>query len=164
MGALLSEVSKESIMIAFVVLICVGMCLGQSVDPVDIQAEAKKYFDIEDRDHDGFITKTEMYQQFMTYDSNGDGKISRHEYTETICRLAPQMYGVSHYMYDTYELNHDHTLDTPDIDMIFPIIDTYSDGKVDFNEYLENLKKSAQTLQNLGTHQQTHNHGHSQCH
>ena len=54
----------------------------------------------------------------------GNGKVSRHEYTEFVCMTAPELYVLSHYLYDMYDFNHDHTLDEPDYILFFPKMDS----------------------------------------
>jgi hypothetical protein len=45
---------------------------------------------------------------------SGDGRESRHEYTMMICTADPDLYQISHYLYDDYDVNNDHHLEQTD--------------------------------------------------
>ena len=53
----------------------------------------------------------------------GDGRESRHEYTEFICATSPDLYQLSHYLYDEYDSNGDHHLEKVDYDVLFDKMD-----------------------------------------
>merc|ERR1712179_317789 len=150
-------------MIALILVLCVGTCLGQGITEAQFEAQSKKFFDLEDLNKDGVVTKDELLSLFNRYDTSGNGEMSRHEYTESVCALAPEYYGVSHFIYDQIDVNNDHHVDAKDYDIFFPALDTNGDGQVTFQEYLASGKKSYEQFKNLGPHD-LHAHTHSQCH
>lgn len=150
-------------MIAVLLTLCVGVCYGQ-IDEAHFNATSAHNFHELDANGDGSITLLEFHQSFNKYDINGNGKVDRHEYTEAICAQSPEMYQYSHYMYDEFDADHDHSLEASDYDFFFPKMDTNGDGMIDYTEYTAFGHTVAQKLLALGTHHEIHNHGHSQCH
>lgn len=62
----------------------------------------------------------------------GDGKESRHEYTEFVCATSPQLYQLSHYLFDEYDMDGDHHLVKADYDNLFDTMDTDSKCKLQY--------------------------------
>jgi len=52
-----------------------------------------------------------------------DGQITRHEYTEFICAVSPNLYQLSHWLFDEYDVNKDHHLRREDYDALFAALD-----------------------------------------
>ena len=64
---------------------------------------------------------------YCIFTFSGNGKESRHEYTEYVCSANPKLYLLAHYLYDEYDMDNDHTLERHDYDNFFDAMDT--DGK-----------------------------------
>lgn len=64
-----------------------------------------------------------MFKPFNT----GDGRVSRHEYTEYVTLSTPSLHEFSHALYDDYDVSGDHHLDKHDYDMYYAKLD--ADGK-----------------------------------
>ncbi|KAK3087283.1 hypothetical protein FSP39_004096 [Pinctada imbricata] len=111
--------------IAFYAILGVALAAHPSFKPYNTSAET--IFHSSDYNHDGVFSRDELDQAFAKYDSDGDGRISRHEYTIHLTQEAPSLHDFAHALYDDYDMNGDHHLDHSDFDMYFAKID--SDGK-----------------------------------
>merc|ERR1712179_389092 len=149
-------------MFVLAIALFIGTCYGQQHDWQKISHDL---FNTADLNNDGSVTKLEMVQQHYNYDINGNGKVSRHEYTEYICRTEPEIYDLSHYLYDMYDFNHDHVIDIPDYDIYFAKMDTNGDGIADYTEYSTAGRQAyLDYAASSGLHHEIHAHGHSACH
>lgn len=125
---------------------------------------ASGMFAATDYDSDGVITRVEIEASFDKYDANGDGKESRHEYTEFVCATSPILYQLSHYLYDEYDSDGDHHLEKHDYDALFDKMDTDKDGSVTEDEFISYWEVVFPKYETVGQHGQSHLHGHSACH
>ncbi|XP_045166151.2 uncharacterized protein LOC123529714 [Mercenaria mercenaria] len=117
-----------------------------------------------DFDGNGVITRLELESSFDKYDANGDGKESRHEYTEFICATSPSLYQLSHYLFDEYDMDGDHHLVKTDYDNLFDTMDSDADGNITADEFINYWEKVFPKYENVGQHGQSLLHGHSACH
>ncbi|XP_045165671.1 uncharacterized protein LOC123529410 [Mercenaria mercenaria] len=117
-----------------------------------------------DFDDNGVITRLELESSFDKYDANGDGRESRHEYTEFICMTSPSLYQLSHYLFDEYDMDGDHHLVKADYDHLFDKMDSDGDGSVTPDEFINYWDLVFPKYENVGQHGQSHLHGHSACH
>ncbi|XP_059162570.1 uncharacterized protein LOC131945953 isoform X2 [Physella acuta] len=89
-----------------------------------------------DKNHDGFIDRQELDAIYRGYDANNNGRISRQEYTQYIQAHAPNLYQVSHALYDIYDVDNDDQLDHHDFDNFYALMDGNGDGTVSHFEYV----------------------------
>lgn len=152
---------------AFVIFAVVASVMDVSYGALSLRPyneTALGMFMANDFDRDGIITRLELESSFDKYDSNGDGKESRHEYTEFVCATSPHLYQLSHYLFDEYDMDGDHHLVKADYDSLFDTMDTDADGNVTPDEFIAYWEKIFPKYENVGVHGQTHLHGNSACH
>ncbi|XP_052790949.1 uncharacterized protein LOC128224899 [Mya arenaria] len=145
----------------------VGICHGldmSRLQPYNFTAEIM--FIVEDLDQDGIMTVAEIDTVFAQYDTNGDGKESRHEYTAFICAADPALYQISHYLYDAYDVNGDHKLDLVDYEGFHNNMDSNNDGLLNMEEFVAYWVALLTSIESVGNHQhgQSHEHGAPACH
>lgn len=70
------------------------------------------------------------------YDTNRDGRVSRHEYTEYTNLHTPTLYALSHALYDIYDVDNDHHLDLHDFENFFRLLDSNADNMVNEDEFV----------------------------
>ncbi|XP_062596781.1 uncharacterized protein LOC134258267 [Saccostrea cucullata] len=85
--------------------------------------------------NDGVFSRQELDKEFVKYDINGDGRVSRHEYTEYVTINTPSLRQFSHALYDDYDVSGDHHLDKHDYDMYYAKVDADGDGSVTEDEF-----------------------------
>ena len=52
------------------------------------------------------------------------GEVSRHEFTEFVCAEVPDLYNMGHYLFDEFDFNGDHHLQTLDYRLMLNKTDT----------------------------------------
>merc|ERR1712179_24995 len=137
-------------------------CRIDSLLPYNLTASLM--FLAEDLNQDGVITIEELEAEFDQYDTNNNGMVSRHEYTEYICHAEPILYNLARYLYDDYDMDGDHHLRKTDYDAFFHRLDKDDDDLVTPAEYIELWEGLFVKYEYVEVHSQTHMHGHSQCH
>ncbi|XP_052790898.1 uncharacterized protein LOC128224857 [Mya arenaria] len=150
-----------------VALSFVGICHGLDMSllqPYNLTAEAM--FIVEDLNQDGIMTVAEIDAVFEKYDTNGDGKESRHEYTTLICASNPALYQISHYLYDEYDVDGNHQLSLVDYEGFHAKMDTNKDGLLNKEEFVIFWHDLFVRIETVGNHQhgQSHEHGAQNCH
>ncbi|KAK3756839.1 hypothetical protein RRG08_048885 [Elysia crispata] len=108
-----------------------------------------------DFNNDGAFSRNELDMVFKGYDTNGDGRVTRHEYTSYVDLHTPTLHDLSHALYDIYDSDNDHHLDKHDYDMLFSIMDADSDGivqEMEFTIYWTALYGSLEHVHGHGSH------------
>merc|ERR1711909_64842 len=147
----------------FIVAVCLlGSCYCIDLKPYN--ETALMMFHGEDTNGDGMITRIELEQLFDKYDANGNGKESRHEYTEFVCATTPTLYNLAHYLFDEYDANGDHMLEKADYDALFMKMNPDNDDSIEEDEFVAYWTTIFMKYENINTHSQTHQHGQSACH
>merc|ERR1711874_763840 len=90
-----------------------------------------------DGNQDGQLARDELDHTFKDYDTNGDGRVSRHEYTGYVDLHSPNLHDLSHALYDIYDVDGDHHLDKHDFDNLYALIDGDADGIVEEIEFIK---------------------------
>ncbi|KAL4219594.1 ATP-dependent DNA helicase Q4 [Mactra antiquata] len=132
-----------------------------AVQPYDLTATLM--FLQEDTDSDGYLTVAEIDAVFAKYDQNGDGRVSRREYTTMLCDANPALYQISHYLFDAYDVNHDHHLEVEDYEGFHAKMEVDGDGLVsqqEFVTYWVALFEDIETQEAQHVHGNSHEHGH----
>ncbi|KAL3871813.1 hypothetical protein ACJMK2_039785 [Sinanodonta woodiana] len=88
-----------------------------------------------DYNHDSFFTLDELHRSFTIYDTNHDGRVTRHEYTSYVNLHTPTLHDLSHALYDDYDVDSDHHLDEHDFDNLFSMMDVDMDRRVSVHEW-----------------------------
>merc|ERR1711860_29320 len=120
-------------------------------------------FQTEDTNSDGIMTIAEIEAVFNKYDTNGDGRESRREYTLFICDSNPALYQISHWLYDYYDVNGDHHLDQGDYDAFHAVMDVNNDGGVTEEEFVVYWEKMFTDIESQGNHAHGNSHEHGHC-
>ncbi|XP_045208931.1 uncharacterized protein LOC123560836 [Mercenaria mercenaria] len=152
---------------ALIVFVVCALCGGASaVDMSKVQPynlTAAVMFLQEDLNQDGIMTIAEIDSVFDKYDTNGDGRESRHEYTTMICTADPDLFQLSHYLFDDYDVNGDHHLEQSDFEAWHAKIDATGDsnGSVNQDEFVNYWVKLFETIAGQApVHGHAHEHGH----
>ncbi|GFO18159.1 calcium binding protein 2 [Plakobranchus ocellatus] len=111
--------------------------LTLAIDLKPYNETAHMMFIESDQDSDGIFTRDEMDIVFKGYDINGDGRVTRHEYTSYVDLHTPTLHALSHALYDIYDSDKDHHLDHHDYDNLFAMMDKDNDGIVQEMEFRE---------------------------
>jgi len=90
-----------------------------------------------DANKDGVLSRSELDATFKDYDTNGDGRVSRQEYTSYTDLHSPTLHDLSHALYDIYDVDGDHHLDKHDFDNLYALIDGDADGIVEEIEFIK---------------------------
>ncbi|XP_052222728.1 uncharacterized protein LOC127838780 isoform X1 [Dreissena polymorpha] len=141
-----------SIIVALAVF---GACHGldmTKLKPYNLTAELM--FLTEDLNQDGIMTIAEIDAVFDKYDANGDGRETRNEYTMYICGTDPDLYQLSHYLYDDYDVDGDHHLDKHDYEAFHLKMDSNADGQVDKTEFVVYWVHLFEKYEGMGVHGQ----------
>ncbi|KAK6195076.1 hypothetical protein SNE40_000581 [Patella caerulea] len=86
---------------------------------------------------DGKFERSELDFTFYVYDTEPlDGIISRLEYTSYINKTTPELYRLSHELYDIYDIDNDNRLEKHDYDAFFQLMDSDDDGWVTEHEFV----------------------------
>ncbi|XP_052782413.1 uncharacterized protein LOC128218763 [Mya arenaria] len=135
----------------------------QLLQPYAVTAETM-YHNI-DVNHDSIFTLQEFIDDFRQYDIDHDGKITRHEYTSFVCFLTPTMYQLSHYLFDEFDSDSNHHLDTGDFGNFYHLLDSDHNGTVSLPEWTAWWVKTFQSLEGADHHVHGHSntHGNSMC-
>ncbi|XP_061184809.1 uncharacterized protein LOC133192817 [Saccostrea echinata] len=133
----------------------VGLALAVQVDFRPYDHSAELLFNGSDFNHDHIFSREELEQEFQKYDANGDGRVSRHEYTTYVTTTTPELHDFAHALYDDYDVSGDHHLDHHDYDMYYAKLDADSDGQVTRPEFVDYWVKLFIATEHL------HGHGHS---
>lgn len=120
----------------FLVCALFGVAFSVQVDFRPYDQSALLLFQGSDADHDGIFSRQELDNEFVKYDANGDGRVSRHEYTEYVTLSTPSLHEFSHALYDDYDVSGDHHLDKHDYDMYYAKLDADGDGSVTQDEFV----------------------------
>merc|ERR1711915_453217 len=86
---------------------------------------------------DGKMTQDEINEVFKGYDTNKDGRVSRHEYTSFTDQHTPSLHALSHALYDIYDVDNDHHLDKHDFENFFQLIDADGNDIIDEGEFIQ---------------------------
>eukprot|EP00105_Crassostrea_gigas_P022544 XP_011442108.1 PREDICTED: uncharacterized protein LOC105338608 [Crassostrea gigas] len=105
-------------------------------------------------DNNDILSLVELHDVFVHYDTNKDGTITRHEYTNLISSQAPDLSSYAHALYDIYDANGDHHLGMQDLDALYSKMDSDGDGTVSKTDFY--------TFWNQTLHALAHLHGHGQ--
>ncbi|XP_060606601.1 uncharacterized protein LOC132758912 [Ruditapes philippinarum] len=156
---------SSGVLLVFVAcIICGGVSALDMTKLQPYNLTAAIMFLQEDLNQDGQMTVAEIDAVFDKYDTNGDGRESRHEYTMMICSADPDLYQISHYLYDDYDVNNDHHLEQTDYEGWHKKIDDSGDGNgvVTQEEFVNYWVKMLEGIeaQNNHPHGNSHEHGH----
>jgi len=149
----------KTLIVVFTVL---GSCWGLDLKPYNFTAQMM--FHAEDVNADNCLTRLELESLFLKYDANGNGRESRHEYTEFVCATTPTLYNLAHYLFDEYDSDGDHSLDIHDYDALYVKMNPDGDGCIDEQEFIDYWTVIFTRYETIDQHSQTHAHGHSACH
>ncbi|XP_011442112.1 calcium-binding protein LPS1-beta isoform X2 [Magallana gigas] len=139
----------------FVAFVCLlGFALSVVVDFRPYDHSAELLFNGSDFNHDGIFSRDELEQEFKKYDADGDGRVSRHEYTTYVTTTTPELHDFAHALYDDYDVTGDHHLDHVDYDQYYAKLDADVDGSVTRAEFVDYWVKLFQATEHL------HGHGH----
>nr|XP_022324518.1 uncharacterized protein LOC111125235 [Crassostrea virginica] len=105
-------------------------------------------------DNNDVFSLIELHDVFVHYDTNRDGTITRHEYTNYIGSQVPDLLSFAHALYDIYDANGDHHLGAQDLDVLYKKMDIDGDGTVSKTDFF--------TFWNQTLHAHAHLHGHGQ--
>ncbi|XP_059162581.1 uncharacterized protein LOC131945964 [Physella acuta] len=119
----------------FIFVFLPAFTFGQSaLQPYNTTASVM--FAAVDGNVDGYIDIRELNQSFVQYDTNGDNRVTRNEYTNYINEHSPTLHSLSHALYDIYDVDGDHNLDHHDYDNFFRLMDGNDDGLISKDEYV----------------------------
>ncbi|XP_045208941.1 uncharacterized protein LOC123560848 [Mercenaria mercenaria] len=156
---------------ALVVFVVCAICGGASaVDMSKVQPynlTAAIMFVQEDTNQDGIMTVAEIDAVFDKYDTNKDGRESRQEYTTMLCESDPDLFQLSHYLFDDYDVDHDHHLEQHDFEAWHAKIDGGGDGDgvVTQDEFVNYWVKLFTYIEGqVPVHGHSHEHGHCPGH
>ncbi|XP_059162792.1 uncharacterized protein LOC131946159 [Physella acuta] len=123
--------------IVHLMLICLpALTLAQTVDLKPYNVTAVALFLQVDTNQDHNVDKAELHATFLSYDTDGDGRITRHEYTSYVDTHSPALHPLSHALYDIYDVDGDHHLDEHDFNNFFSLMDGDGNGIVSAEEFI----------------------------
>ena len=65
--------------------------------------------------------------------TTGDGRVSRHEYTNYVTATTPELHDFSHALYDDYDVTGDHHLDHVDYDQYYAKLDANGEYFINYH-------------------------------
>ncbi|XP_059151935.1 calcium-binding protein 1-like [Physella acuta] len=129
------------------IVLCLAVCtMQQNLYPYDQTALAM--FKEMDIGGNGVFERYELDIVFREYDSNNDGRVTRHEYTLYIDTHNPELHKISHQLYDIYDVDGDHHLDMHDYDNFYTLMEGDGDGVVSQDEFVRYWTVLLQNLDN----------------
>ncbi|XP_059162793.1 uncharacterized protein LOC131946160 [Physella acuta] len=124
--------------IVYLILICLpALTMAQNVNLKPYNVTAAVLFLQVDTNMNNNVDKTELHASFLSYDTDGDGRITRHEYTTYVDAHSPALHPLSHALYDIYDVDGDHHLDEHDFDNFYGLMDTDNNGIVSDDEFIK---------------------------
>ncbi|XP_012943867.1 uncharacterized protein LOC101845039 [Aplysia californica] len=136
----------------FLLLALVLPALTLAIDLKPYNETAHGMFISTDSNMDGVLSRDELDATFKGYDTNGDGRVSRHEYTSFVDLHSPTLHSLSHALYDIYDVDGDHHLDKHDYDNFYALIDGDGDGTVEEIEFIKYWSVLFVNLEHLHGH------------
>ncbi|XP_059145924.1 uncharacterized protein LOC131933138 [Physella acuta] len=115
-------------------LVLPALTLAQN-DALFNQTATAMFHDV-DVNNDHIVDINEVHLSFQKYDTNHDGRITRHEYTTYVASHTPELLDVAHSIYDVYDVDGDHHLDQHDFDNFYGLMDGDGSGTVSEFEFV----------------------------
>ncbi|XP_059162791.1 uncharacterized protein LOC131946158 [Physella acuta] len=122
--------------IVYIILLCLPALSLAQLNLKPYNETAASLFRQTDTNMDHNVDKAELHASFMGYDTDGDGRITRHEYTSYVDTHVPALSPLSHALYDIYDVDGDHHLDEHDFVNFFSLIDGNGNGIVSEAEFI----------------------------
>ncbi|BFZ04055.1 hypothetical protein BsWGS_07094 [Bradybaena similaris] len=132
-----------------VVLLVLGYASSQGVNLKPYNQTAALMFHLSDSNQDGILKLEEIDNNFRGYDTDGDGRISRYEYTSYVDQHSPALHAFSHGLYDIYDVDKDDQLDLHDFENFFRLMDSDDNGVVVLQEYVRYWTILLESLEHL---------------
>ncbi|XP_064616683.1 uncharacterized protein LOC135480703 [Liolophura sinensis] len=122
---------------ALVFAALVTLACGQvTIDFKPYDKTAASMFKAEDHNGDGVLSRNETVGSFVKFDFNGDGRIERLEYACYQYNVHPALGNFAHALFDEYDTDDDHHLNTHDLESLSYRMDTNNDGNVVESEFV----------------------------
>ncbi|XP_046582669.1 uncharacterized protein LOC124290031 [Haliotis rubra] len=102
-----------------------------------------------DLDKDLTFTIGELQYSYDAYDADNDGVVSRTEYTTFTAHLNPEMFALTHALYDIYDSDKDDVLTLYDFNALYKLMDTNENGRVSEKEYIHWWTVTLEALDHL---------------
>ncbi|XP_059162574.1 calcineurin subunit B type 2-like [Physella acuta] len=125
--------------ILYALLVCLpALTLAQQFHLYPYDQTAATGFTHVDFNHDGVFDRNELDHIFRDIDTNRDGSVSFHEYTESVNVHGhdPHTTHVLHAMFDAYDVNNDGVVNHHDYDLFFSLADGNADNLLERNEFI----------------------------
>ncbi|XP_046376295.2 uncharacterized protein LOC124149006 [Haliotis rufescens] len=137
-------------LVGVVLALCVsyGAC-QTTIDLRPYNETAKAMFVSADLDHDQTFTIDELRYSYNAYDADGDGVVTRTEYTTFTAHLNPEMFDLTHALYDNFDADKDDVLTLFDFNALFKLMDNNENGRVSQKEYVHWWTVTLESLDHL---------------
>ncbi|XP_041368676.1 uncharacterized protein LOC121383013 [Gigantopelta aegis] len=134
-----------------VLLVLVGLTVvcTQKISLRPYDQYAKHMFVTYDSNGDSIFSQLELQQSFRYYDTNGDQRVTRKEYTEYGNHILPELHELTHALYSLYDMDNDHILDLWDYEHLYKLIDSDEDGQVTEAEFVHFWTTTLESLNHL---------------
>ncbi|XP_067660825.1 uncharacterized protein [Haliotis asinina] len=138
----------------FLVSVVLALCVAQGASQVTIDLRpynetAKAMFASADIDRDFTFTINELQYSFDAYDADNNGVVSRTEYTTFTAHLNPEMFSLTHALYDIFDADKDDTLTLFDFNALYKLMDSNENGRVSEKEYVHWWTVTLEALDHL---------------
>ncbi|KAI8783362.1 hypothetical protein BgiMline_023541 [Biomphalaria glabrata] len=123
-------------MLTYLLLLLPAMAFAQTVNLKPYNLTATYMFIAIDKDLNGQVDRHEIDLNFLDFDGDRNGRVSRTEYMNYVMLHEPQLNLLHDSLFDLYDVDNDHILDKHDYDNFYALMDGDGNGLVSHFEYV----------------------------